>query len=92
MEDPRFPADSEFASIRYYGYWDKPRFHHAKAKMLEALPLPHVWRARIWGPRGSSVLQQYHIGRMYPEHEQREVFLGPDGPTHEFGSSWVYLL
>jgi hypothetical protein len=31
MEDPRFPAESEFASVRYYGYQDKDRYHWAKA-------------------------------------------------------------
>lgn len=92
MEDPRFPADSEFASIRYYGYWDKPRYHHAKASMMDQIPLPHLWRARIWGPRGSTVLQQYHIGHMYPEEEQAEGFLGPDGPTAEFASSWAHQM
>lgn len=90
MEDERFPADSEFASMRYYGYWDKPRYHHAKWEMLRDLPLPHRWRARIWGPRGSTVLQQYHIGHMFPEDEQTEFFLGPDGATGEFGSSWAH--
>ncbi len=92
MEDPRFPEDSEFASIRYYAYWDKPRFHHVKAEMLAQIPLPHLWRAKMWGPRGSTIVQQYHIGHMYPEHEQSEVFLGPEGPAAEFGSSWTHLL
>ena len=92
MEDPRFPADSEFASIRYYGYWDKPRYHQAKAAMMAQIPLPHLWRSRIWGPRGSTVVQQYHIGHMYPENEQAETFLGPDGRTTEFASSWTHQM
>jgi hypothetical protein len=92
MEDERFPDDSEFSSLRYYGYQNKGQFHYAKAAMLNQLSLPHRWLGRIWGPRGSTVLQQYHIGHMYPEHEQTEFFLGPDGPTHEFGSSWGHLM
>lgn len=92
MEDPRFPADSEFASIRYYGYQDKPRYHGTKSHLLQQLDLPHRWRARMWGPRGSTIVQQYHLGRMYPEHEATEAFYGPDGVTHPGGSHWVHHL
>ena len=53
MEDPRFPADSEFRSTKYYSYWDKERFHHEKFRMLQALDRPHRWRARMYGPRGA---------------------------------------
>ena len=92
MEDPRIPTDHEFASVRYYGYEDKPRYHATKAHLLSRLELPHRWRARIWGPRGVPVLQQFHVGRMWPEHEQGESFLGPDGPTGEFDGAWVHRL
>ena len=40
MEDPRFPAESEFASVRYYDYQDKPRFHEAKFHILSEIPGP----------------------------------------------------
>jgi hypothetical protein len=92
MEDPRFPGDSEFTSVRYYGYQDKARYHEAKFWMLDQLPLPHRWRASMWGPRGSKLLQQYHIGRMFPEHEAGEIFLGPNGATEPTGDSWVHEL
>ena len=92
MEDPRFPAESEFASVRYYDYQDKPRFHEAKFHILGEIPAPHRWRGRIWGPRGARVLQQYHLGRTWPEHERGEYYLGPDGPTDACGSSWVHEL
>ncbi|MDX1621109.1 MAG: hypothetical protein R3320_08975 [Nitriliruptorales bacterium] len=92
MEDPRFPSDSEFTSIRYYDYQDKARYHWAKAQMLSEIPPPHRWWARMWGPRGSTLVQQYHIGRMYPEDQQGEFFYGPDGVTHAGGSHWTHLL
>ena len=46
----------------------------------------------MWGPSGSRLLQQYHIGRMYPEHESVEIFLGPNGATGPTGDSWVHQL
>lgn len=92
MEDPRFPADSEFASVRYYSYQDKDRYHRTKAHMLQQIDLPHRWQARMWGPRGSTLVQQYHLGRMYPDHERLEAFYGPDGVTQPGGSHWVHYL
>jgi hypothetical protein len=92
MEEPRFPSDSEFASIRYYAYQDKPRYHESKYHMLREIPAPHRWRARMWAPRGSQVLQQYHIGRLYPEHERGEFFYGPDGVTEPGASAWVHQM
>jgi hypothetical protein len=92
MEDDRFPADGEFASVHYYGYEDKARFHREKAEMLDQIPLPHRWRARMWGPRGSTILQQYHVGHLYPEHERGEAYVGPDGMTMPCGSHWVHPL
>lgn len=92
MEDYRFPQDSEFTSLRYYGYQDKPRYHHAKYHMLQEIPTPHYWKGRMWGPRGARLVQQYHIGRMYPENEQGEFFYGPDGADHPAGSHWVHEL
>lgn len=91
MEDPRFPADSEFRSLRYYGYEDKPRFHHAKYHMLREIPLPHRWQGGIWGPRGATVVQQYHIGRLYGD-EQYEIYFGPDGPSGQPASYWIHHL
>lgn len=92
MEDPRFPADSEFASVRYYAYQDKDRYHATKAHMLQQIELPHRWRARMWGPRGATLVQQYHMGRMYPVEEQSEAFYGPDGITWAGGDHWVHHL
>jgi hypothetical protein len=92
MEDPRFPHDSEFRSTRYYSYWDKERFHYEKYQMLRALDLPHCWQSRMWGPRGANLLQQYHIGHMWPPHEQTEAWIGPDGPSDPGGRSWVHTL
>ncbi|MFP5345889.1 MAG: hypothetical protein ACLGIA_02500 [Actinomycetes bacterium] len=92
MEDPRFPADSEFRSTRYYGYWDKERFHHEKARLLSYLDPPIRWRARMWGPRGSTIVQQYHVGRMWPPEAKAEGWLGPDGLTSEGGPHWVHVL
>ena len=92
MEDPRFPMESEFTSERYYAYWDKDRYHHAKFHMLGEIPLPHHWRSRMWGPRGSTVVQQYHVGRMYPPEEKGETWLGPDGPSDPGGNYWMHQL
>lgn len=90
MEDPRFPQDSEFTSQRYYGYQDKPRYHHEKFHLLQCIPTPHCWKGRMWAPRGSSVVQQYHIGRTYPEHGSGEFFYGPDGAVEPGASHWVH--
>lgn len=92
MEEPRFPHDSEFASIRYYAYQDKPRYHEAKYHMLAQIPPPHRWRGRMWGPQGATLIQQYHVGRTHPEHERAEGFLGPNGRTEACGDSWVHHL
>jgi hypothetical protein len=93
MEDPRFPVDSEFASVKYYSYWDRPRFHREKYHMLQAMELPRRWRARMHGPRGATLLQQYHVGRMYPPEEEAETWLGPDGPSDPGGGNrWVHHL
>jgi len=70
MEDPRFPVDSEYRSTQYYSYQDKERFHHDKFHMLQAMERPHRWQARMYGPRGAELVQQFHIGRMYPPHEK----------------------
>jgi hypothetical protein len=92
MEDHRFPKDSEFTSERYYAYWDKDRYHYAKSQMLKEIPTPHYWQTRIWGPRGALIVQQFHIGRMYPPEEKYEAWFGPDGPTAPGGSHWVFQL
>jgi hypothetical protein len=93
MEDPRFPADSEFRSTKYYSYWDKDRFHYEKYHMLRALELPHRFRSRMWGPRGADLVQQYHVGHMYPPEEKSEAWIGPDGPAPPGGDNcWVHHL
>jgi hypothetical protein len=88
MEDPRFPGDSEFRSTKYYSYWDKDRFHSAKSAMLQAMERPHRWQARMHGPRGADLVQQFHVGRMHPPHEKDEFWLGPDGRSAPGGDSW----
>ena len=93
MEEPRIPADSEFAATRYYSYQDKDRFHHEKYQMLYGLDLPHRFSSRMWGPRGGTLVQQYHIGRMYPPEEKSETWLGPNGPSAPGGDNcWVHHL
>lgn len=92
MEDPRFAFESDFTSVRYYGYEDKARYNATKAEMLGQIDLPHRWRARMWGPRGSTLVQQYHVGHMHPEHERSEAFWGPEGVTSPGVSHWVHQL
>ena len=92
MEDYRFPQDSEFGSLRYYGYQDKARFHYSKTLMLDRIERPHYWQGRMWGPVGATLLQQYHIGRMYPEDQKGEFFYGPDGSSAPGGNYWVHQL
>lgn len=92
MDDPRVPADSEYTGPRYYGYEDKERFHYEKARLLGQLEGPLRWQGRIWGPQGSTALQQYHIGRLYPSDTKAEGYLGPDGLTAEGGDHWVHEL
>jgi hypothetical protein len=93
MEEPRIPADSEFVATNYYSYDDKDRFHHEKYQMLYGLDLPHRFDSRMWGPRGGTLVQQYHIGRMYPPEEKSETWLGPNGPSAPGGDNcWVHHL
>jgi hypothetical protein len=92
MEDPRFPRDSEFTSERYYSYWDKDRFHYSKFHMLQQLAPPLRWRSRMWGPRGARIVQQYHVGRMYPAEEKAETWLGPNGASSPGDNYWVHYL
>lgn len=91
MEDPRFPADSEFRSLHYYGYGDKERFHYHKAQQLAGMERPIRWEGRMWGPQGSTLVQQYHMGRLTPE-DKSEAYLGPNGPSGAGGDSWVHQL
>lgn len=92
MEDRRFPSDFEFSSVRYYGYGDKERFHYEKARLLDTLERPVRWHGRMWAPQGSTVLQQYHVGRLFPPQERAEAWLGPDGPCAAASSYWVHTL
>jgi hypothetical protein len=93
MEEPRIPADSEFMARNYYSYNDKDRFHREKYHMLYALDLPHRFYSRMWGPRGATLVQQYHIGRMYPPEEKSETWLGPNGPSAPGGDNcWAHHL
>ncbi|MFB9363896.1 hypothetical protein [Actinoplanes nipponensis] len=93
MEEPRIPAGSEFVSTNYYSYGDKDRFHHEKYHLLRVLDLPHRFHARMWGPRGADLVQQYHIGRMYPPEEKSETWIGPHGPSAPGGDNcWTHHL
>jgi hypothetical protein len=93
MEEPRIPPDSEFQSTRYYAYRDKDRFHYEKYHMLRALNLPHRFESRMYGPRGATLVQQYHVGRLYPPEEKSETWLGPNGPSAPGGDNcWVHYL
>jgi hypothetical protein len=93
MEDPRFPIDSEFRATKYYSYWDKERFHYEKYHMLRGLELPHRFQSRMWGPRGGDLLQQYHVGHMYPPEEKSETWIGPNGASPPGGDNcWVHHL
>src|SRR4030095_13315298 len=85
MEDPRFPADSEFTSERYAASWDKGPSSYAKSQMLAQLPLPHHWRSRIWAPRGAPVLQQFHIGHLYPPEETFANWMGAERQSRPRG-------
>ena len=93
MEDPRIPAGSEFVAKNYYTYDDKERFHHTKYQMLYELDLPHRFWSRMWGPRDTTIVQQYHIGRMYPPDEKSETWIGPYGSSAPGGDNcWTHRL
>jgi hypothetical protein len=46
----------------------------------------------MYGPRGATLVQQYHVGRMYPPEEKDEFWLGPDGRAAPGGNWWVHHL
>jgi hypothetical protein len=47
----------------------------------------------MYGPRGADLVQQYHVGHMYPPEEQSETWLGPNGPSAPGGDNyWVHHL
>ncbi len=33
-------------------------------ELVRILPLPHIFRARVWGPRGATILHKFHLLRV----------------------------
>ena len=78
----RFGEDNELRSYKFYNHPDRSYFLRSKALSIRDIPLPHRWRSKVWGPRGSKVVQGWHVGYLDtipPEREQvhmREEWTG----------------
>ncbi len=85
-EDPRFVEwygyDNEFRSIRIYEYNDLLRFAGEKWRLLQQMPLPRRFRGRLWAPRGSHIIQGWHVVHAYrcperwPLNDSDEIYEG----------------
>jgi hypothetical protein len=49
----RFGADSPYRSHKFYGSEDKDFFSRRRSEMVRALPLPHRFVGKIYGPKGA---------------------------------------
>ena len=58
----RYGQNHEFRSYNFYHHPDRSYFLKSKALMVKEFPLPHHWRSKVWGPRGSKVIQGWHVG------------------------------
>jgi hypothetical protein len=66
----RYGQNHEFRSFNFYHHPDRSHFLRTKALMVKDFQLPHRWRSKVWGPRGSKVIQGWHVG--YLDHIPNE--------------------
>ena len=58
----RYGEDAPLRSHKFYGQDDRNWFTRAKWAVVQQLPLPRRWRTKVWGPRGASLIQGWHVG------------------------------
>jgi len=61
----RFGEDSPYRSHKFYGSEDKDYFSRIRSEMVKALPLPHRFVGKIYGPKGAQVHQRWHVGNLW---------------------------
>ena len=66
--------DHELSSLHLYGRAHDGAFIYQRYAMLQAMPLPHIYRGKVHGPRGSRVDFCFHIMRRG----------SPDGHDYDF--------
>jgi hypothetical protein len=57
----RYGEDNDFRSHKFYRHPNRDQYQREKFRMMSDIPLPHVWRSRVWGPRGATVIQGWHV-------------------------------
>ena len=57
----RYGEDNDFRSHKFYRHPDRDQYQREKFRMMSEIPLPHVWRSKVWGPRGATVIQGWHV-------------------------------
>ncbi len=85
-EDPRFTewygADNEFRSVKVYDHPDLLQWAGNKWRLLQQMPLPRRFRARLWAPKGSRIVQGWHVVHAYrmpiwwPLNDSDEIYEG----------------
>lgn len=80
MEDPRviayFGEDHPLRQPKFYGAPNQEAFGVAKKALIDTLPLPHTFVARVQAPVGSTVRLRFHAGDWgLPEHRRWEVYM-----------------
>ena len=78
-EDPEFRArfgdDSPLQQVKFYGTPDQEAFAIAKSAVVDTLPLPRRFQARVQAPVGSSVVYRLHVGNWgLPEAQRWEAY------------------
>jgi hypothetical protein len=58
----RYGDDALLRSHKFYGHSDRNWFTRAKWAVVQQLPLPRRWRTKVWGPKGASLIQGWHVG------------------------------
>lgn len=78
-EDPeytaRFGEDSPLQQVKFYSTPDQEAFAIAKSAVVDTLPLPRRFQARIQAPVGSTVVYRLHVGNWgLPEARRWEAY------------------
>jgi hypothetical protein len=55
--------DNPLSSLHFYGHAHDADYIDQRYEYLRTLPLPHIYRGRVHGPRGSKVFFCFHIMR-----------------------------
>ena len=68
----KYGEDNPYRSHKFYGSEDMEEFGRIRAEMLKTLSLPRRFVGKIRGPKGSQVLQSWHVGGMWtPNRAER---------------------